>query len=67
MEKTKQMVSVRECAKLTGLPYGWLLDQVLRGLNAPPSYQLPGHQRRLVIVEEVMEWAKREGVASTTA
>lgn len=67
MEKTKQMVSIKECAKLTGLPYGWLLDQVLRGIPAPPSYLLPGHKRRLVIVEEVMEWAKQQGASAISA
>ena len=67
MEKTEQMVSIKEAARMTGLPYGWLLDQVLRGLNPPPLYRLPGHKRRMVIVKEVMEWAKQRGDCGTPA
>ena len=61
MDKTEQMVSVRECAKITGLPYGWLTNQVHRSINPPPYYTLPGHKRRLVIPREVQEWAKQRG------
>lgn len=61
MDKTEQMCSVKECAKVTGLPYGWLTKQVNYGTNPPPFYTLPGHKRRMVVPREVMEWAKERG------
>lgn len=62
MDKMNQMTSVRQAAKLTGLPYGWLRDQVLHGLNPPPTYVRPGLKRREVIPAEVFRWAKGMGI-----
>jgi len=55
MEIVNRPTNVRECARITGIPYRWLLDQ-FNGLNPPPHYVRPGCKRPEVIPAEIMEW-----------
>lgn len=60
MEKTEQLVSIRECSKITGIPYGYLRDAV-KSAYPPPTYVRPGCKRPQVIAREVMDWIKEKG------
>lgn len=54
-----RQVSVKTCARMTSIPYGWLLDQVERGLNPPPRYRRAGHRQFKVKPREVLEWYEK--------
>lgn len=56
MDTMEKPTSVKECSRLTGIPYQWLVNEVKRGLNPPPRYQRPGRKGYQVIPKEVMEW-----------
>lgn len=59
MEESNVMdreISIRKCAHVLGIPYGWLVQQVNRGLNPPPRYRRPGYEQWKVKPREVREW-----------
>ena len=60
MEVMNRITTVRKCAELVGVNYGWLLEQ-LRGIDPPPHYVFPGQRRPKVIPSEIVEWIKQKG------